>query len=92
MIAVEDVTNLRRHSAHLIKAETDGQINLDHLRELPGVSEVIVAGRTLIFKAAGPLTPVMRMLASVELDDLVVREQTLEELFLAFYAQDHATS
>jgi len=92
IIAIDDVTNLRRHSAHLIEAETDGQINLDDLRELPGVSEVNLAGRTLTFKAAGPLTPVMSMLASVDLLDLVVREQTLEELFLAFYAQNHAPS
>ena len=52
---------------------------------LPGVSEVSVDGRRLRCQVAGPVEPLLRALTATGVEQLLIREPSLEELFLAHY-------
>ncbi len=88
LVAVEEVERLRARSTHLVEA-TLQHPDATALEGIPGVGRREVDGPVVHLEVTGPIGPVVAALAEVELEDLSVREQTLEELFLAFYAGDH---
>ena len=88
LVAVEEVERLRARSTHLVEA-TLKHPGAGALDGIPGVGRREVEGSVVHLEVTGPIGPVVAALAEVELEDLSVREQTLEELFLAFYAGDH---
>ena len=89
LVTVERVVDLQQHAAHLI----DARLHVAPVREayasLPGVSACTVSGNDLHLEVAGDLRPVIAALAASDLDDLSVREPSLEEVFLSFYDNDH---
>lgn len=88
LVAVEEVEQLRARSTHLVEA-TLAKADANALDGIPGVSHRAVDGREVRLEVTGPIGPVVQALAAVDLEDLAVREQTLEELFLAFYEGTH---
>jgi ABC-type multidrug transport system ATPase subunit len=55
---------------------------------LPNVSDLAVEGRTLRLRVSGPITPVLAAAVRHDLLDLVSREPSLEETFLAEYGRE----
>lgn len=53
--------------------------------QLPGVTAAHLEGNRLQCQVAGPVEPLLRALAGVGVDKLLIREPSLEELFLAHY-------
>lgn len=92
LIAVEDVANIRQRSAHLVEATLRGTPDTSSLIALPGVTSHHRDGATLSVEVAGDLNPLIALLAGFDLDDLSIREPTLEELFLKFYGSEHASA
>jgi ABC-type multidrug transport system, ATPase component len=58
------------------------------LAGLPGVENVRVTGNVLSCQVQGAVGPVLERLAKAEVTELISREPSLEELFLAHYGAD----
>ncbi|MBW4030150.1 MAG: ABC transporter ATP-binding protein [Acidobacteria bacterium] len=85
LIAVESVAQLQQRSAHLVEARFREPTEVEAFLALAGVRSHRVDGRTLHLEVAGDLNPIVALLARHALDDLSIREPTLEELFMRFY-------
>ncbi|HUV58188.1 MAG TPA: ABC transporter ATP-binding protein [Acidimicrobiales bacterium] len=85
LIAIEAVAQLQQRSAHLVEARFREPTDFEVFIALPGVTSHSVDGRTLHLEVAGDLNPIVALLARHVLDDLSIREPTLEELFMRFY-------
>ena len=85
LVAVERVVDLQQHAAHLIDARLRDAPTREAYASLPGVVVCTVSGNDLHLEVAGDMRPVIAALAASDLDDLSVREPSLEEVFLSFY-------
>ena len=90
VVAVQRVGDLRRRSVHLVDATGRNAFAADAFAGIPGVTRRDIRGATAHLEVSGPINPVVRSLATYELDDLSIREPSLEELFLEFYEGDGA--
>ena len=77
------LAELRHLSARTVEATFDGVV--PDLASVPGVRAVSVDGRTARCQVRGSMQPLLAVLAGSDLRDLVSREPSLEELFLAHY-------
>ena len=66
-----------------MEATFDGPV--PDLSGVPGVSSVQVDGRVLRCQVRGPVAPLLKALAPTDVTELLSREPSLEELFLAQY-------
>ena len=89
LVAVERVVDLQQHAAHLIDARLRNAPTREAYASLPGVVVCTVSGNDLHLEVAGDMRPVIAALAASDLDDLSIREPSLEEVFLAFYDNVH---
>jgi ABC-2 type transport system ATP-binding protein len=58
------------------------------LSGVPGVTGVDVAGARVRLQVRGPIGPLLKVLAECRVTELLSREPSLEELFLAHYGGD----
>lgn len=62
------------------------------LGTVPGVRHASVTGRRVHLQVQGPMEPLIEALAHTGVQQLVSREPSLEELFLAHYGSDQVTA
>jgi len=86
LVEVGSLDEMRHLSALSIEAEFDGAP--PDLSGVPGVTAVEVNGDRARCQVAGPIEPLLRVLASSGVHHLVSREPSLEELFLAHYGHE----
>jgi len=79
------LAEMRHLSALTVEATFEGVV--PNLSGLPGVSEVRINGRTLHCQVTGSVEPLVRALAAAGVTQLLSREPSLEELFLAQYGE-----
>ena len=77
------LAQLRHLSALTVQATFDGAV--PDLSGVPGVSSVAADGRVIRCHVRGPVGPLLRVLADSGVTELLSREPSLEELFLAQY-------
>ena len=77
------LTEMRHLSALTVEATFDGSV--PDLSRVPGVRSIVVEGRTVRCQVQGPVGPLLKVLASSSVYELLSREPSLEELFLAHY-------
>jgi ABC-2 type transport system ATP-binding protein len=86
---IGSLAQLRHLSALTVQATCDGQV--PDLSLVPGVSAVAVDGQVVRCQVRGPVGPLLTALAGANVTELLSREPSLEELFLAQYGQtEHA--
>jgi ABC-2 type transport system ATP-binding protein len=83
LVEMGSLAELRHLSA--VTMEATFRETVPDLTGVPGVSAVHVAGRTLRCQVRGPVEPVLKILVEAGVEQLVSREPSLEELFLAHY-------
>ena len=62
----------------------------EDLGAIAGVTRAIVREREAELLVQGDLNPLLRRLASEEIEDLVFPEPELEDIFMALYREGHA--
>jgi ABC-2 type transport system ATP-binding protein len=77
------LSQLRHLSALTVEATFEGAV--PDLSRIPGVSGVEVTGRVARCQVHGSVEPLLRVLADCGVQELLSREPSLEELFLAHY-------
>jgi ABC-2 type transport system ATP-binding protein len=92
LVRVDRVDALRDLAAHEVELRFAGPVPVAPFAALPGVSRVVAEDHVLRMHVAGPIDPVVKAAAAYPLTDFVSREPSLEETFLAEYAEPSATS
>jgi len=83
LVDVGTLDELRHLSALTVEATFDGTV--PDLTHVPGVRGVQVDGRVLRCQVQGPVEPLLKVLAASRVHELLSREPSLEEVFLAHY-------
>jgi ABC-2 type transport system ATP-binding protein len=85
LIEVGSLDQLRHLSKLTIEVTFEDEV-VD-LTTVPGVGAVEVAGQHVRCQVAGEITPLLHVLANAHVRELLSREPSLEELFLAHYGR-----
>ena len=83
LIEVGTLAQMRHLSAVLVEAEFDSAP--PDLSQLPGARDIHVQGNRVQCQVTGPVRPLLEVLAASPVRHLLMREPSLEELFLAIY-------
>jgi ABC-2 type transport system ATP-binding protein len=89
LIEAGSLAEMRHLSALSVEATFDG--TPPDVSHVPGVSTVEVEGNRLRCQVQGPVEPLLKRLSAVGVTQLLSREPSLEELFLAHYGADLTT-
>ena len=90
LVELGTLAELRHLSALTVEATFDGAV--PDLSRVPGVSAVTIDGRVVRCQVRGAVEPLLKVLASAGVTQLLSREPSLEELFLAKYGSDGGKS
>jgi ABC-2 type transport system ATP-binding protein len=83
LVEIGTLAEMRHLSALSVEATFDGPV--PDLSAVPGVSALEVTGRVVRCQVRGSIEPLVQALASTHVRELLSREPSLEELFLARY-------
>jgi ABC-2 type transport system ATP-binding protein len=86
LVEMGTLAEMRHLSALTVEAKFSGSI--PDLTTVPGVSSVVTSGRVVRCQVRGSIEPLLQALATAGVTELLSREPSLEELFLALYGQD----
>src|SRR5450432_117852 len=83
LVEMGTLAEMRHLSSLTVEATFDGSV--PDLSRVPGVSSVQVMGRVVRCQVRGTVEPLLKVLAAAGVHELLSREPSLEELFLAHY-------
>jgi ABC-2 type transport system ATP-binding protein len=83
LVEMGTLAQMRHLSSLTVEATFDGSV--PDLTRVPGVSSVQVEGRVVRCQVRGTVEPLLKVLAAAGVHELLSREPSLEELFLAHY-------
>ena len=84
IIKTERMEDLRRNSYLRCKLQTTQPVDKKDFA-MPGVSNLEVAGQQVNFLYKGDVNALMKVLAGMKLDDVLLEEPELEEIFMHYY-------
>jgi ABC-2 type transport system ATP-binding protein len=87
LVEIGTLAQLRHLSALTVQATCGGPV--PDLSRVPGVSAVAVDGQVVRCHVSGPIGPLLTVLAEANVTELLSREPSLEEVFLAQYGDRH---
>ena len=90
LVEMGTLAEMRHLSALTVEATFDGPV--PDLTGVPGVSSVHADGHVVRCQVRGSVAPLLTVLATSGVNELLSREPSLEELFLAIYGGDGATA
>ena len=85
LVEMGSLAQLRHLSSLTVEATFDGAV--PDLSLVPGVTSVTVDGQVVRCHVRGPVAPLLTALAGANVTELLSREPSLEELFLAQYGE-----
>lgn len=83
LVDMGTLSEMRHLSALTVEATFEGSV--PDLSKVPGVESVQVEGRVVRCQVRGTIEPLLKVLATSGVHELLSREPSLEELFLAHY-------
>jgi len=86
LVELGTLAEMRHLSALTVEATFDGPV--PDLTGVPGVSSVQAEGRVVRCQVRGSVAPLLKVLAAADVTELLSREPSLEELFLAQYGDN----
>ncbi len=85
LVELGTLASMRHLSALTVEASFDGPV--PDLAGVPGVISLHPDGRVVRLQIRGSIGPLLKVLATSEVSELLSREPSLEELFLALYGE-----
>ena len=92
IVAVEDVADLRARAGRKVTIRFADPVDPATFAALDGVSDLVVADRTVSMRVSGDLDRLVKAAAAHHVVDLVSTPPDLEEIFLAYYQPDNAVT
>lgn len=89
LVEMGTLAQMRHLSSLTVEATFDGSV--PDLSRVPGVSAIQVEGRIVRCQVRGTVEPLLKVLAAAGVHELLSREPSLEELFLAHYGVSEST-
>ena len=89
LVEMGTLAEMRHLSALTVEATFDGSV--PDLSRVPGVTSVETVGRVVRCQVHGTVEPLLKVLATSGVHELLSREPSLEELFLAHYGESSVT-
>lgn len=86
LVEMGTLAQMRHLSALTVEATFDGAV--PDLSGVPGVISVEANGRVVRCHVRGQVAPLLKVLATADVTELISREPSLEELFLALYGSE----
>jgi len=86
LVEMGTLAEMRHLAALTVEATFDGTV--PDLSGVPGVTSVEMNGRVVRCHVRGPIAPLLKILANAGVTEMLSREPSLEELFLAQYGDD----
>jgi ABC-2 type transport system ATP-binding protein len=86
LVDIGTLADMRHLSSLTVEATFDRSV--PDLSRIPGVSSIHVDGRVVRCQVQGAVEPLLQVLANSGVHELLSREPSLEELFLAHYGAD----
>jgi ABC-2 type transport system ATP-binding protein len=87
LVVVDSLENLREVAAQRLDIEFAEPVSAAEFQALPGVSDVVVNGRTLTISFEGSADAVVKAAARHEVRTIRPREDDLEDIFLRYYEE-----
>lgn len=87
LVAVEDIVELKAKEFRTVEVRPASGAIAAELASVPGVRDVRADGDVLSFTVVGPMDAAVKALARHDVADLVSREPSLEDVFLAIYGE-----
>jgi ABC-2 type transport system ATP-binding protein len=88
LIAVERVAELLGKTQRRASVEFAGPVDLEQLRSLPGVSDLVAEDGRVSFSVSGNLDAVVKAISRHTVADLEFAHPSLEEVFLTYYREE----
>jgi ABC-2 type transport system ATP-binding protein len=85
IIRTEKISNLVENTHKRIKLETKSKIDKGRFAGLKGVTNFVASGNSISFLYQGRINDVTRVIASLDLVNMLVEEPDLEEIFMHYY-------
>jgi ABC-2 type transport system ATP-binding protein len=88
IIAVEDIENLRKKQLRKIQIEFNHPAKINEL-DCPGIIDPQADRNNLFFLFSGIMYDLLNVLAGKDIEDLIIEEPTLEEIFMHYYSEEN---
>ncbi|MHB8958096.1 MAG: ABC transporter ATP-binding protein [Candidatus Limnocylindrales bacterium] len=88
LVKVDRVEALRDLAHHQVELQFATPVAADVFARIPGVSDLVAEDHRLRMRVTGSIAPVVQTAAAFDLVDLMSREPSLEETFLAQYGRE----
>jgi ABC-2 type transport system ATP-binding protein len=88
LIAVERVAELLGRTSRRAHVEFASAVDLEELRSVPGVTDLVSSNGRVSFHVSGSLDPVVKAISRHTVIDLELAHPTLEEVFLTYYEEE----
>ncbi|HXA41301.1 MAG TPA: ATP-binding cassette domain-containing protein [Candidatus Solibacter sp.] len=85
-----DLQEIHSMRVHRVTISFEGDLDADALNRIQGVSQARVHGSLLTCHVQGDFDPLLRAISGLRVTNLVSQEPSLEEVFLAYYADESA--
>ncbi len=88
IIKVERIDSLIENTNKRFKLETAVKVDKSRFTGLTGISDLVITDNSISFLYRGKINDVTKIIASLNLTNMLVEEPDLEEIFLHYYATD----
>ncbi len=88
IIRVEKISNLIENTHKRIKLDLAGPVDKKVFAGLKGISDFKVVGKSISFLYRGRVNDITKVLAKINLSNMLIEEPDLEEVFLHYYKTD----
>jgi len=85
IIRVETISSLVENNHKRFKLETVATVDKQLFAGLKGISDLVITDNTVSFLYRGHINDITKILASLDLTNMLVEEPDLEEIFLHYY-------
>ena len=88
IIAVEDIETLRKKQLRKIQIEFNHETKTDEI-DCPGIIDLKTDRNNLFFLFSGIMIDLLRAIEGKDIEDLIIEEPTLEEIFMHYYSEEN---
>jgi len=88
IVAVEDIENLRKKQLRKIQVEFSRPAKLNEI-DCAGIINPYADGNSIFFLFSGTMNDFLQALDGKDIQDLIIEEPTLEEIFMHYYSEEN---
>ena len=91
LVAVESISTLKQRAIRRVEVRLEAPVSgLERLRDVPGVSDVVLGDGVVRLSVEGPMDALVKFLAGLPVQTLTSEPPELDEIFLSFYGRANA--